>query len=107
MEYMQALYEQFKDVEFNLVNFDNGATPQSMQCYLLVSGLSKKHLKDKGQTALDLGNYVYRRFGFIYENRPEYHRSGEAKNSLAFYQSKEILKMPPGGPKEYSTRRGA
>lgn len=46
-------------------------------------------MKDKGGTVLDIGNYIYRTFGFVYEMCPEYHRLGEPKNSLAFYQSKE------------------
>lgn len=91
MEYHDHLAEKFKDLKFELVNFDNGATPQSMQCYLLVTRLTKPMMKDKGSTALDLGNYIYRRFGFSYEHCPEYHRIGEPKNSLAFYQSKETF----------------
>ena len=87
--YINSLYDKFKDCTFDLVYHDNGATPQSMQCYLLVSNLDKAMLKDKGNTVLDLGNYIYRRFGFVYEMPPEYYRSGESKNSVSFYQSKE------------------
>lgn len=89
MSYIESLFETFRDVKFEIVNFDNGATPQSMQCYLLASNLDQVALKNKGQTALELGNYVYHRFGFNYEHCPEYYRKDEPKNSLAFYQSKE------------------
>lgn len=88
MSYIQSLFEQFKDVKFTLKNFDNGNTPQSMQCYLLASNLSKEALKNKGNTALDLGNYIFRRYGFVYQHGPEYGRDSEPRNSLAFYQSR-------------------
>lgn len=86
--YDDVLFENFKNLKVELVHFDNGATPESMAAYILVSGLTPKMLKDKGSTALDLGNYLYRRYGLQYEMVPEYHRQGEAKNSIAFYVSK-------------------
>ncbi len=94
-DYLEALSSKFQNLSVEIVNFDNGATPESMQAYILVSGLTKTMLKDKGLTALDLGNYIYRKFGLMYEMTPEYHRTEEAKNSLAFYISKKTFaKMP-------------
>lgn len=87
-DYMERLIQDFKNLDIELVHFDNGNTPESMQAYILVSGLTKNMLKDKGSTALDLGNYLYRRFGLSYEMTPEFHRKDEPKNSIAFYVAK-------------------
>lgn len=94
-EYLEALAAKFGKLKIEVVNFDNGATPESMAAYILVSGLTKPMLKDKGSTVLDLGNYLYRRFGIQYEPVPEFHRSGEAKDSVAFYISKGRLERIP------------
>lgn len=88
-EYSERLLSKFGDLKIEIVNFDSGATPESMAAYVLVSGLTKQMLKDKGSTALDLGNYIYRRFGIVYEMCPEFHRKDEPKNSVAFYISKK------------------
>lgn len=93
--YNETLKDQFKDLTIELVNFDNGSTPESMAAYILISGLTKSMLKDKGSTALDLGNYIYRTYGLQYEMCPEYHRSGEAKDTIAFYISKERMERMP------------
>ena len=95
MDYDMILKEKFKDLTFELVNFDNGATPESMAAYVLVSNLTKGMLKDKGSTVLDLGNYIYRTMGIFYQMVPEYNRSGEPKNSVAFYISKADMKKMP------------
>ena len=95
MDYYDKLKEQFKDLKLEIVNFDNGATTESMAAYILVSGLTKTMLKDKGSTALDLSNYLYHWYGLMFETCPEYHRSGEPKNSLAFYISKGTMDRQP------------
>jgi hypothetical protein len=95
LSYTEQLAEAFKDTKIELVEFDNGNTPESMCAYILVSNLDKRMLKDKGETVLDLGNYLYKAFGLHYEHTPEYHRSGEPKNSLAFYVSKERMDRMP------------
>ena len=80
-----------KHLKIEFVNFNNGATPESMAAYVLVSGLNKAQMKNKGNTALDVGNYIYREYGIQYKHPPEYHRTNEPKNSLAFYISKKNM----------------
>lgn len=91
MDYYEQLAEKFGQLKIELVDFDNGATPESMAAYILVSGLTKTMLKDKGNTVLDLGNYISLKYGIGYEQCPEYHRSGELKDSVAFYISKRRM----------------
>lgn len=94
-DYNEVLEDKFSGLTIELVSFDNGNTPESMQAYVLVSGLTKAMMKDKGGTALDLGNYIYRKYGIQYEMCPEYSRGGAKKNTLAFYISKErFARMP-------------
>lgn len=89
------LHDQFSNVKLEIVDFDNGNTPESMAAYILVSNLSPKQLKNKGLTALDLGNFLYQKLGIIFEPRPEYHRKSEPKNSAAFYISKDCMELQP------------
>lgn len=91
MEYLEYLEKKFKDIKIEIVNFDNGATPQSMAVYILCSNLDKKLMTDKGNTVLDLSNYLHQKYGLWFLSCPEYHRKGEPKNSLAFYVSKELM----------------
>lgn len=94
-DYLENLAEQFKSLPIDIVGFDNGNTPPSMAAYIIVRDIPKEMLKDKGSTALDLGNYIYRSYGIRYQHPPEYHRSGEAKNTLAFYISKSDMESMP------------
>lgn len=89
MSYVSGLYDKFSHIRFDLVYFDNGQTPQCMQLYLRASGLTRDDMKNKGKLVLDLGNYVFRRFGIVYEHPPEFDRSSSEENTLAFYQSKK------------------
>lgn len=84
-----------KHLNIELVEFDNGSTPESMAAYVLVSGLTKKELKDKGSAVLDVGNFIYRKYGIQYEHPPEFHRSSEPKDSIAFYISKKRMEKMP------------
>ena len=86
---------KFKDVTISLVDYDNGATPESMAAYVLVEGLDKAMMKNKGSTVLDLGNYIYGRWGIHYFPCPEYHKKGCPKNSVAFYISKQNMERMP------------
>lgn len=94
-EYTDRLEKAFGGLKIEIVNFDNGAAPESMAAYILVSGLTKAMLKDKGSTVLDLGNYIHRKYGLQYEMCPEFHRSGEPKNSVAWYISKQRMDRQP------------
>ncbi len=87
--------EIIRNLKIELVYFDNGATPESMAAYVLVSNLQKTSLKDKGNTALDLGNAIYNLYGIRYQMCPEYHRQNEPRNSLAFYISKRDMEAMP------------
>lgn len=91
MEYMEMLENKFKAIKIEIVSFDNGATPQSMAVYILCSNLDKKLMTSKGDTVLDLSNYLHKKYGLLFLSCPEYHRSNEPKNSLAFYISKELM----------------
>lgn len=87
--YEDNLAEQFKHNTIILKHFDNGNTPQSMQLKIVVEGLTKVQLKDKGTLVLDLGNYIYRKFGLQYEMCPEFDNINEKKNSVTWFISKE------------------
>jgi hypothetical protein len=75
MDYDKYLDEQFKDLKINLVAHDKSA--HGLPATIVVN--LPKMPKDKGQTALDLGNYIYRRFGLRYQMVPEYR--GKGKNT--------------------------
>ncbi len=87
--YEDNLAEQFKHNTIILKHFDNGNTQQCMQFKIVVKGLTKAQLKDKGTLVLDLGNYIYRKFGLQYEMCPEFNNAQEEKNSVTWFISKE------------------
>lgn len=93
---IEQYYEQkFKDITITLVDYDNGNTPESMAAFVLCEGLNKAMMKDKGCTVLDLGNFLYRKYGLYLQTTPEYHKKDCPKNSLAFYISKrDMTRMP-------------
>lgn len=68
MEYQEQLYERFKRLRIHLVKHDSSA--MGMPCYIEVE--LTEIPKDKGALVLDLGNYIYRRFGLSYQSLPEY-----------------------------------
>lgn len=61
MEYMEILENKFKAIKIEIVSFDNGATPQSMAAYILCSNLDKSMMKTKGDTVLDLSNFLHKK----------------------------------------------
>lgn len=73
MSYDQILHDRFKKIIIMLVRHDTGYG--GMPAYI------EAHLgetpKDKGMTVLDLGNYIYRKFGVSYQNCPEYRGNGK------------------------------
>lgn len=89
MDYDVMLNKKFGKLKIFIKHFDNGSTPVSIQLKIVVCGLSKKDLSDMGQTALDLSNYIYRKWGFVYTSYPEFNAKGEPKNSCTFYISRE------------------
>ena len=87
--------DNLNNLKIEIVHFDDGVTPESMQAYIRVSGLTKAQLKNKGSTVLDVGNYLYRKYGIIYHHPPVYSRSTKEKNTLCFYVSKKAwVNMP-------------
>jgi hypothetical protein len=84
MDYDKRLETEFKDLEISLVKHDTSATGYPLYVEVKLG----KAPKDKGATAMDLGNYLYRRFGVNYEPVPEY--LGRGKNTtLRFFVSWE------------------
>ena len=73
MNYDTMLDAQFKDLIINLVAHDT--SPCGLPCYIEV--LLGKAPKDKGALVLDLGNYIYRRFGLRYQMCPELRGRGK------------------------------
>ena len=75
----------FKNLKIDLVSHDTSPTG----CPAFIEISLGKTPKDKGLTALDLGNYVYR-LGFRYQFPPEY--LGRGKSSvLRLYMSWQDL----------------
>jgi hypothetical protein len=85
-------YSPFEETTIEIKDFDNGATDESMAMKIVVTGLTKNQLKDKGGTVLDLGNYIYNTFGLIYEMCPEFSNHNEPKDSLTWFVSKGKFK---------------
>lgn len=82
MNYDKYLDSQFKDLVINLVRHD--ASPTGLPCYIEVH--LGKTPKDKGALVLDLGNYIYRRFGLKYQMTPEYRGKGK-KTTVRWFMS--------------------
>jgi hypothetical protein len=82
MEYQDMLNKQFGHLQISVVKHDT--SPTGYPLYILVE--LGKTPKDKGMTALDLGNYVYRRFGVAYMPVPEYVGRGKS-TAVRFYVS--------------------
>lgn len=75
MDYDKHLDEQYGHLTINLVKHDTGAG----DCYpAYIEAHLERMPKDKGSTALDLGNYIYRRFGLRYRPCPEYRGRGKS-----------------------------
>lgn len=85
-------YDQMIPLQIEIKDFDNGATDESMAMKIVVTGLTKKMLDNKGATVLDIGNYIYNNYGLIYEMCPEFSNIDEPKNSLTFFVSKGRFK---------------
>lgn len=81
-DYNTYLDEQFVGLEINIVRHDNSPTglPTYIEAHL------ERAPKDKGTFAMDLGNYLYRRFGLRFQSCPEYRGRGK-KTTLRFFQS--------------------
>lgn len=86
IDYDKALVEQFGNLEINLVLHETSSAPLSLPVYIEVH--LGKNPKDKGQTVLDLGNYIYRQLGLSYQHTPEYRGRGK-KTTLRFFMSWE------------------
>jgi hypothetical protein len=80
--YEDRLEEQFEDLVINLVRHDT--SPTGLPCY--IEAHLGKTPKDKGSMVLDLGNYIYRRFGLRYQMTPEYRGRGK-KTTLRWFMS--------------------
>jgi len=85
------LYDQYLDAQFStllltLVKHDTSLS--GMPCYIEV--FLGKTPKDKGGTAKDLGNYIYRRFGISYQQVPEYRGKGKSA-TIRFFLSWEDI----------------
>lgn len=81
MEYDTYLAKQFADLEINIVKHDTSLTGCPTK---IVVSLGKMP-KDKGTTAKDLSNYLFR-MGLKFQTVPEYLGRGKAA-SLTFYMS--------------------
>lgn len=90
--YFEHQYEEMEYLTISIKDFVNGSTDQSMAMKIVVNGLSKKQLKNKGDTVVTVGNYIYNRFGLIYEMCPEYSNAGEQKDSLTWFVSQARFK---------------
>jgi len=81
MNYDKKLKELYEALVINIVKHDT--SPTGFPCYV------EAHLgavpKDKGATALDLGNYLFR-LGFRFQSIPEYRGSGKA-TTLRWFMS--------------------
>jgi hypothetical protein len=86
MDYDKRLNEQFKDLEINLVAHDTSA--HGLPCYIEVH--LGKTPKDKGSLVLDLGNYIYRRFGLRYQMTPEYRGRGKTTTVRWFMSWEDV-----------------
>ena len=88
MSYDEILDNQFKNLPINLVVHDT--SPTGLPCYIEV------HLgntpRDKGTTVLDLGNYIYRRFGLKYQMCPEYRGEGK-KTTVRWFMSWDDVQL--------------
>jgi hypothetical protein len=82
-DYGVRIEDQFRDLEINLVRHDD--SPTGLPCYIEVH-LGKAAPKDKGTLVLDLGNYIYRRFGLRYRMTPEFRGKGKA-TTLRWFMS--------------------
>lgn len=86
------LEDQMRPLGINIKDFVNGSTDESMAMKIVVTGLTKKMLANKGSTTLDVGNYIFRTFGLVYEMCPEFSNADEPKNSLTFFVSRGRFK---------------
>lgn len=67
-EYDEILKSKFNRLKINIVKHDTSAC--GMPAY--IEALLLEVPKDKGMLVLDLGNYIYRKFGISYQHTPEY-----------------------------------
>lgn len=86
MDYDQRLDEMFSDLVINLVSHDTSA--HGLPATIVVS--LPKMPKDKGQTALDLSNYLSRRFGLRFQSCPEYRGRGKSTTIRYFMSWQDI-----------------
>lgn len=87
IDYNQILSDKFKRLKINLVKHDTSSC--GLPCFIEVE---LGHMpKDKGDIVLDLGNYIYRKFGLAYQNCPEYRGRGEA-TTLRWFMSWENIR---------------
>jgi len=89
--YDAVLDEQFKDIVIALVKHDT--SPPGLPCY--IEARLGKAPKDKGQVVLDLGNYIYRRFGIRYQMTPEYRGRGRATTLRWFMSWDDVRPILP------------
>ena len=69
----------FTKLNINLVKHDTGSAEFCLPAYIEVHLGQTIKTKDKGNLVLDLGNYIYKTFGIVYEMTPEYR--GKGKNT--------------------------
>jgi hypothetical protein len=74
MTYDEMLQQQYGHIVINLVKHDT--SPTGCPCY--IEAHLGKAPKDKGATALDLGNYIHRTTGLRYQSMPEYRGRGKS-----------------------------
>jgi len=77
----------FGNLVINLCAHDT--SPCGLPAYIEVQ--LGKAPKDKGATVLDLGNYIYRRFGLRYQMTPEYCGRGKS-TTLRWFMSWDDIK---------------
>lgn len=93
---LDSEYDQLLPLTIRIKDFDNGATDESMAMKIVVEGLTKELLQNKGGAVLDIGNYIYREIGLQYEMTPEFGNHGEPKDSLTWFVSKARFKAQDG-----------
>lgn len=81
-DYLEVLNNKFGKLKINLICHDTShlGYPAFIQVQL-----DSIH-KDKGLLILDLGNFIYRKFGLSYQHPPEFNSIGKIK-TVRFYMS--------------------
>ena len=105
-DYNTRLDEEFGDLVIKLVKHD--ASASGMPAY--IEAHLGKTPKDKGETVLDLGNYIYRRSGLSYRHTPEYRGKGKSTTLRWFMSWDDLRPVLPNifkaAGKEYNPRFG-